>query len=207
VKQVDTDVKIVSIGGMPRSGKDSLAELFIKNGYYGVSLGDIVRDVSMVRHKDSPDPISVAHMTETSNWLRTTQGPDFALKQALVMYKNAAKKGGSYKGLIIWSIRAPVEVDFILANHGELIWLEASDEVRYERAMKFIREGEGQMSLDEFKAQEDLQWVPQAGIPDSVQMNISYVKSHATRTLENDEADIGVFETKAQKLIQDLIQN
>jgi dephospho-CoA kinase len=124
--------KIVGIGGMPRSGKDSLAELFIQAGYYGVSFGDIVRKFTFERHKDKPDPISVANMTETSNWLRETYGPDVVLQEALKQFRERQQAGGSYKGMVLWSLRAPVEVDFVLAHKGEMIWVEASDEVRHE---------------------------------------------------------------------------
>ncbi len=199
---MDKAVKIVGIGGLPRSGKDTLAELFIQEGgYFGVSFGDIVRNISKVRHKDSQDPISVANMTETSNWLRSTQGPDFALKQARGAYDQAIADGGKYEGLLVWSIRAPVEVDFILKHQGELIWIETTDLIRYQRAMQFLREGEQKISLEEFKAQEALQWQPQPGLPESVQMNISYVKDHATQRLENNYEDIKQFHAAAQGLI------
>lgn len=199
------EAKIIGIGGLPRSGKDTLAELFVQEaGYYGVSFGDIVRDVSRVRHKDSLDPISVSNMTETSNWLRGEQGPDFALKQALALYQNAIESGGVYEGLVVWSIRAPVEVDFILKHHGELIWVEASDLVRYNRAMRYLREGESKLTIAEFKAQEALQWEPQPGIPASVQMDISYVKAKATMRFVNNDDNIKHFRTSAQKLVDDL---
>ena len=73
------DIKLIGIGGLPRSGKDTLAEVFMTNGFYGVSMGDIVRDEARIRHADSPDPISIANMTETSNYLREQKGPDLAL--------------------------------------------------------------------------------------------------------------------------------
>src|SRR5436853_3820896 len=123
-------MKIVGIGGLPRSGKDSLAELFIKQGYFGISFGDVVRGFSQERHKDKPDPISVANMTETSNWLRETYGADVILQEALKEYEEASKTK-DYKGLVLYSVRAPIEVDWILARGGELIWVEASEEVRH----------------------------------------------------------------------------
>ncbi len=204
---MDEEINIVGIAGLPRSGKDTLAELFIQEGgYYGVSFGDIVRNVSRVRHKDSQDPISVANMTETANWLRSTQGPDFALKQALTVYKDAKAQGGTYPGLVVWSIRAPIEVDFIIQHKGDLIWVESNDLLRYQRAMQFMREGEAKLSLEEFKAQEALQWEPQPGLPESVQMNISYVKEHATQRLVNNYEDIKMFHRSAQELIEQLKQ-
>ena len=193
-------MKIIGIGGLPRSGKDSLAELIIKSGYYGVSLGDIVRNQSHVRHVEEPDPISVANMTETANWLRREKGSDFALSEALGQFQ-AAGGEQKYKGLLLYSVRAPVEVDFILKNGGQLIWLAANDKVRYQRAMNNRRQGEAKIEFDEFKRQENLQWQPQPGMAPEAQMNIEYVKSKSTISLENSDNDIEKFKQSAQKTL------
>lgn len=195
--------QIVGIGGMPRSGKDTLAELFMENGYFGVSFGDIVRKFSFERHQGKPDPISVANMTDTSNWLRNTRGADVVLVEALKQFEEA-KKQRDFKGVVLYSVRAPVEVDFILARGGEMIWVEASDEVRYGRDVQHRREGEAEISFDEFKRQESLQWQPQPGIPVEAQMNIAYVKEHATKVLENNSDNLDDFLAKAKKLLEEL---
>ena len=64
----ENKLNIIGIGGLPRSGKDELAQIFIDAGFFGVSLGDIVRNIAKTRHSDKPDPISVNNMTETSNF-------------------------------------------------------------------------------------------------------------------------------------------
>ena len=193
-------ISIIGIGGLPRSGKDMLAEIIIGSGFYGVSLGDIVRDISRTRHADKPDPISRVNTTETSNWLRQQKGPDFALKEALEMYKKASQSN-SYKGILVWSVRAPVEVDFILANNGQLIWVETSDAIRHERAMHNLREGELVISLEEFKRQENEQWKPKPELPAEIQMNVSYVKDKATLYLENNSNSINEYNKKATELL------
>lgn len=193
-------MKIVGIGGLPRSGKDSLAELLMENGYYGVSLGDIVRDESRKRHSNEPDPISVKNMTETANYLRTTFGPDFALKEALTRFEKA-KKEKDYQGLVVFSVRAPIEADFILENKGHLIWVEASDEVRYARSIQHRREGEAEQTLEEMKAHEALQETPQPELAPEIQMNTTYIKTHATEVLENNGNDIEAFKAQAKKAL------
>lgn len=197
-------MKIVGVGGLPRSGKDSLAELFIKAGYFGISFGDVIRRFARERHADAPDPISVANMTETSNWLREQKGSDVVLQEALQQFKDQQASGLEYEGLVLWSVRAPVEVDFILEKGGELIWVEASPEVRHNRGLAHLREGEIAISLEEFKRQEALQWEPQPGIPPEVQMNIAYVKEKATRTLVNNGDSLGEFTHNAFKLMSDM---
>lgn len=198
------DIEIVGIGGLPRSGKDTLAELFMKAGYFGVSFGDILREFARARHNDKPDPISVANMTETSNWLRETRGADVILKEALRQFNEKQAAGGDFKGMVLWSIRAPAEVDWILSKGGQLIWVEASDEVRHKRASANLREGETRQSLEEFKRQEALQWKPQPGVPAEVQMDLSYVKSHATKIFENNIGDLDDFLARAKKLIAEI---
>jgi dephospho-CoA kinase len=195
---------IIGIGGLPRSGKDTLAEMLIESGFYGFSFGDFVRKKALQRHKDKPDPISVKNLTETSNWLRESYGPDVVLVEALKEFDNL-KNRSSYKGIVLFSVRAPVEVDFILANGGELIWVEASSKVRYQRGINNMRDGEVVISLEEFEKQESLQWEPQADIPLEVQMNVSYVKKKATIVIENNLDDLKVFETLVKEKLSDFL--
>lgn len=190
--------KIVGVGGLPRSGKDTLADLLIERGYYGFSFGDYTRTYTRERHKDDANPISVENMTETSNWLRKTYGPDVILQAALKEFEEKQAAGDQYEGLVLYSVRAPVEADWILAHNGTLIWVEASDEVRYERGMQNLRDGEGRISIDEFKRQEALQWQPQPNIPAESQMNIAYIKQKATLVLENNGNDLAAFKAKVE---------
>jgi len=193
-------MRIVGIGGLPRSGKDTLADLLIDRGWFGLSFGDVVRGYARERHADKPDPISVANMTETSNWLRETRGADVILQEALHQFEEASKTQ-DYQGMVLYSVRAPVEVDWILAHDGELVWVEASDEVRHQRNMSHLREGEAVIDLAEFRRQEALQYHPQPGIPPEVQMDLSYVESKATIKLDNSDNDIVAFQQAALKAL------
>jgi dephospho-CoA kinase len=199
-EQTTVDYKLVGIGGMPRSGKDTVAELLMNAGYMGVSFGDIVREYCFDRHKDKPDPISVANMTDTSNWLRETYGPDVILREALKRFEAKRAEGEHYEGLVLFSVRAPIEVDFILEHGGELLWIDADDAVRHQRNNANLRKGELPVTLEEFKASEALQWQPQPGIPKEVQMDLAYVKDHATQRLVNNNADREAFLADARQL-------
>lgn len=192
--------RIVGVGGLPRSGKDTVADFLIAQGWFGFSFGDFTRRSALERHKDKPDPISVANMTETSNWLRETGGPDVILKEALRAYQEASKTE-HYEGLVLYSVRAPIEVDWILEHGGELLWIETSDDVRYERAMEHLRQGEARISIEEFKRQEALQWQPQPGIPVEAQMNISYVKEKATKIIVNEGNDLAAFQAQVEQAL------
>ncbi len=195
---------IVGIGGLSRSGKDTLAHMLIEDGFFGVSVGDITREFSQKRHSDDPHPISRINLTETANWLRESRGPDVLMQIALERFEEAKAKGKTYKGLVCWSIRAPVEVDIILNHGGELIWIDVSDHLRYERAMNDLREGEPHLSFEDYLAQENTQFKPLAGIPENIQMNLPYVKSKATKILVNETNDISEFKRNARTLLQEI---
>lgn len=194
-------MNIIGIAGYPRSGKDTLGELLSEAGYYGVSFGDIIREHARKRHADKPDPISVANMTETANWLRNEHGADVVLKEALKRYKAEQESGKNHTGFLIISVRAPVEVDFILEHGGQLVWVEVDDRIRYERDKSARREGEIDISFEEFKRQESLQSKPQPGMPVEAQMNMSYVKSKATIVIENNGNDVDAFKAQAKQLL------
>jgi len=191
-------VNIVGISGRDRSGKDTLAELYMAAGYFGYSFGDAVRRHARERHANEPDPISVKNLTETSNWLRTEYGADVILKEALAEYEKVEKSGKKHKGIVMFSVRAPIEVDFILENGGELIWVQTSNEVRLSRRHSGFREGESRVSLEEMLSHEALQEKPQPGIPVEVQMDLGYVQSHATKVFHNEGDDINEFIERAK---------
>jgi dephospho-CoA kinase len=193
--------KIIGIGGLPRSGKDTVADFVMNAGYFGVSLGDIVRDESRTRHAGKPDPISVANMTETSNWFRTQRGPDFAMKEALKRFDKASKDN-NYQGLVVYSVRAPIEVDFILAQKGFLIWVDTKDEVRLERSNANLRSGETPLTLENMKSQEALQSRPQPELPAEVQMDTSYVRKHANIFIKNNGDDLKKLRKHAEKILE-----
>jgi len=200
------DFLIVGIAGKIRSGKDTLAEIFIQNGYFGVSVGDIVRERSRELHSDDPNPISTENMTKTSNYLRTKLGSDFLFIEAIERYKNAIKNK-SYKGLVIYSIRAPIEADRILENQGQLIWIEANDEIRYKRAMENLRTGDSVSSFENFKLAESKQFTPDSDMPDESQMNLDYVKNKATKLLTNNDSNMYKFKAEALELVKSIKLN
>jgi dephospho-CoA kinase len=193
--------KIVGVSGSDRSGKDTVAEMLMDNGYFGFSFGDYTREQARKRHADKSDPISVTNMTETSNWMRTEHGADVILKAALKAYDEAMASGKDYKGIVLFSVRAPVEVDFILEKGGELVWVETTDEVRLQRRLANIRPGEATVTMEEMLSNEALQQDPQPGIPEEVQMNLKYVKAHATKIIENNGNDLAAFEKKVKQTL------
>ena len=193
--------RIIGVAGRDRSGKDTVADLLMSAGYFGFSFGDAVREEARKRHAGDPNPISVANLTETSNWLRSQHGPAVILDQALSAYQKAIDSGKQYPGLVLYSVRAPVEADYILEKGGDLVWVEADDRVRLERRKTAHREGEAKLTIDDMLAQEALQTKPQPGIPTEVQMNLDYIKSKATIVIENNSNDMSAFEQAVRQAL------
>jgi dephospho-CoA kinase len=198
------ELKIIGIGGYSRSGKDTLAEILLKSGYFGISVGDIAREYAEVRHRDDKSPISRINLTETSNWLRQLRGADVFMKIALEKFKQASKKK-KYSGLLIWSIRAPIEADFIIENKGTLIWIDSDPKTRYQRSMNNLRSGEPRLNFDEYMAQEQTQVEPQPGIDENIQMNLDYVKKVANLKLKNNFIGTEKFLTYAKVKLSNII--
>lgn len=195
--------KIIGISGKNRSGKDTLAKLFIEDGYLGVSLGDIVRDEARKIYAEQDNPIARSNLTKTSNMLRRKRGSNFLFEMALNRF-NQANKDNSYKGLVLYSVRAPIEADSILKAGGQLIWVESDDQLRYKRAMANLRSGEPEISFELFEQQEEEQLSPNPDLPIEIQMNINYVKSKATLVLENNVENIEDFIDRAAKLVKSI---
>jgi len=193
--------KIVGIGGYSRSGKDTLANYLVKEGFFGISVGDIAREFTLERHKNEENPISRINLTETSNWLREMRGPDVFMKIALDKYKQA-KQNKDYKGLLIWSIRAPIEADYIIENKGHLVWIETDAETRYKRSMENLRKGEPKLDFEEYMRQEQTQVEPQPGIDPLVQMNLDYIKEVANLKLDNNYSSTEEFLNNAKSIIK-----
>lgn len=193
--------KIVGIGGYSRSGKDTLANYLVKEGFFGISVGDIAREFTLERHKNEENPISRINLTETSNWLREMRGPDVFMKIALDKYKQA-KQNKDYKGLLIWSIRAPIEADYIIENKGQLVWIETDAETRYKRSMENLRKGEPKLDFEEYMRQEQTQVEPQPGIDPLVQMNLDYIKEVANLKLDNNYSSTEEFLNNAKSIIK-----
>jgi len=195
---------IIGISGYSRSGKDTLADVLLKSGYFGISLGDIAREYTLERHKKDESPISRINLTETSNWLRQQRGADVFMKIALEKFK-AASISKTYKGLLVWSIRAPIEADFILKNEGTLIWINSDPKSRYERAMNNLRLGEPKLDFDNYMRQELTQVKPQPGIDESIQMNLNYVKKVANLILNNNFNSTAQFLSYASQKLDNIL--
>lgn len=199
---IHKEVYIAGVGGPDRGGKDTLAKAFIEVGFFGFSFGDAVREHAFKRHKDKSDPISVANMTETANHLRTLHGADVILKQALTDYESEVKAGKQYEGIVLYSVRAPIEADFILEHEGDIFWVYADDQIRLKRRNDNVRNGESQVTMEQMLAQEALQTKPQPGTPVEAQMDLTYIKEHATVMIENNGNDLAAFEKQCVSIAQ-----
>ena len=123
------------------------------------------------------------------------------MREGLDDFEKAKAAGKKYQGVVIYSVRAPIEADFILNHGGQLIWIESSDEVRYKRKIDNLRQGEASLSIEEMLAQEALQTRPQPDLPRTVQMDLGYIKSKATKIITNNGNNVEAFKDEAKKAL------
>jgi dephospho-CoA kinase len=92
-------------------------------------------------------PIDRDSMTVVANDLRQTYGPSYIFEQLVAK----ARAGGGDS--VIESIRAVAEVEYIKANGGLVLGIDADPQVRYERIIKRGNETD-HVSFDKWRQQE-----------------------------------------------------
>lgn len=138
-------MKVYGLTGLNASGKSSVANFFVKNGFIYISLSDMIRDELKMRGmKESRD-----NFIPVANSLRQEHGPGILGKRAVDRIKELdAKK------VVVDSIRNPYEIEELRKLECfTLLGIQASSKIRYERAMVRGRD-EGASSLEGFMAQE-----------------------------------------------------
>jgi len=135
---------IIGVAGRNGAGKGEVIRLLEERGYRGASLSDVIRSVLTERGQ--------AHerdrMTALGNELRA-EGGSSVLADRLLAEMPA---GGRYA---VDSVRHPAEVEALrAAGQGfKLLWVHASEAVRFERSVERQREGDA-TSLEQFREHE-----------------------------------------------------
>ncbi len=134
----------IGVTGKNCSGKDTVAELLVEKGFYHHSLSDIIRDELSARGLDATRD----NLIQVGNELRESNG-------ASILAQRTEAKLESDRNYVITSIRNPGEVDLLRRSPKFLlISVEAPMSARYERSVGRDRVGEGQLSVEEFTANE-----------------------------------------------------
>lgn len=139
---------IIGISGSFSSGKDTLAKhLEQKYGFMEVNTGDIVREVAQAERGSIERPV----LHEVADELRHKYGGGVLVERALDRYHNSIR---NYAGVAIIGIRSLGEAKAIKAQGGTIVFVDAPIETRYARMQERSRDGEGTVSLEEFRQRE-----------------------------------------------------
>lgn len=134
--------EIVGISGTSASGKDSGAEyLANKYGYMHISTADLIRQEATRRFNTEDQYVLRQVGIEMRN-----AGRNALARLAVQTYSEVR---GDYEGVIISSYRNPEAADYLRANRGLLVFVDAPAEARYERLEGRQRSGESR-SFEEF---------------------------------------------------------
>jgi dephospho-CoA kinase len=134
---------IIGVCGYQAAGKDTVA-LYLKDryGFFHYSLSEVLREILRKEGKK----INRDTLTFYGNSLREKHGADFLAREVLRTLQRPA---------VITSIRNLAELKCLEKEADFLaVFVEAPAKLRYARAMARNREGEAQLSLEEFIKKE-----------------------------------------------------
>lgn len=135
---------ILGVTGTFASGKDTVAEI-LESDYnvYHVSTGDIVREKAMELYGNKER--ETLHKTATE--FRQNEGGDYFVREGFRRYQEVADQ---YNGIVFTGVRSLGEGRAVLALGGDLVFVDAPVEVRYERMASRQRDTETRKSMEEF---------------------------------------------------------
>jgi len=185
-------MKIIGLAGTNGSGKDTVALLLAeKYGYLFADatkiLGDELTKRGLVHERANKSALS-------AQW-RREHGMAVIVEKAVELYK-----AGDYKGLIVGSLRHPGEADRVHGLGGEVLWVDADPQVRYNRINSANRgRVEDNKTYQQFLAEEQTE-MSQSG--DAATLNMGAVKDRADMFLMNNGNDIEAFKKQVESELE-----
>ncbi len=159
--------RIIGIAGPNGAGKDMLGDLLVElKNYKFVSVSDILRE----ELTKQSIPHEREHMRALSTKWAREHGPSVLSVKTIEAYVEEEKAEG-YDGLAIGSVRRPAEAEAIHAEGGKVIWIDASQQMRYARVQAGSRGRKDDIvPFEEWKAAEDIEMTPIGGDPHALNM-------------------------------------
>ncbi len=177
---------IIGVAGRNGAGKGEVIKLLLARGYECSSLSDVIRKVL----SDRGLPHDRDLMTQTGNELRA-EGGSSVLADRLLESMPAGKR------YAVDSVRHPAEVEALRgAGQGfKLVWVQASESVRFERSLSRQRDGDA-TSLEQFREHERRE--EKNADPNAQQLDA--VEALADHVVNND-GDIAALETALDAIL------
>ena len=176
----------VGVAGLNAAGKTEVVRFLERRGCYPASLSDVIREDLA---SDQIEPTRDA-MISRGRELRERYGP-------AVLAERVAARLPSDRNHVIDSIRHPAEVEALRAG-GEfvLVWVEASPEVRFERARSRGRVGTPE-SFEAFQAEQ----ARELQSDDAVGQQLLAVRELADEVIAND-GDLEALHAEAHRILE-----
>lgn len=164
---------IIGITGTDGSGKGTVGKLLVERGFVHYSARTFI--VAEIERQGLP--VSRSQMRLTANELRGKYGNEFVVRQA---YEKAEADG--VVDVVIESVRATAEADYLKLQGGILLAVDADQKLRYKRVQE-RRSASDQVSFEQFAAHEELE----KNDPDPNGMQKTKVMEMADYTIMNNE--------------------
>lgn len=180
-------LEIIGLSGTNGAGKDTVGELLAeRHGYLFISVTELLRDE--VRKRGLP--VEREHLRAVSAEWRRRYGLGVLVDRAVETYKAS---GGTFKGVVMASLRNPAEADRIHELGGTMLWIDADPKLRYDRiqsnAASRGRSGEDDKTFEQFLEEEQAEMFLQPG-GDSASLNTAAVKERSDKIIINDTATL-----------------
>lgn len=171
-------MNIIGLSGTNGSGKDTVAEVLAKHGFFVASATEMLEE-ELKKRGLAPERENKRLVGD--EWRRENIAAivDKAIEQA---------KATGHDKLVVGSLRNPGEADRVHALGGKVVWVDADPQVRYER-IKSANRGrvEDNKTYEQFLAEEQDEM---SHYGDESTLNMSGVKAIADVFLTNDSDKI-----------------
>lgn len=182
--------QIVGISGTNGAGKDELGRLLAKRcGYSFHSVSDLLREELSQQGK----PHTRENMAALSKQWRNESGDDgIMFTKAIEDYLQEKGQKG-YKGLALVNMRHPGEVEAIHKHGGMAVWVDADQQLRYDRIQAAQRgRHEDNQTFEEFQADEYREMHPPADAAPGT-LNMAAVREAIDIKIENDFSSVEAY--------------
>ena len=179
----------LGIVGQPSSGKDTVASYMVDtHSFVHISTGDSLRFYAAEHGLGDP---TRELLRDIANTLRAEHGADYLAR--------LATQHEAYR-LVISGLRTTAEAEFIQAQGGKIIAVEATPRHRYNRALDRGRVGED-ISFERFCELVQIEAIAAANNP--IVQNVNAVVAMADVFIAND-GTLHALHAQIDKLLEDL---
>lgn len=136
---------IVGVSGLNGAGKSEVVRFLAERSFIALSLSDVLREELQKRGESE----SREKMIELGRELRRQEGPDVLARRALARMR-------ADRNYVVDSIRHPAEVSALKSGGRRffLVWVDAPDDVRWQRLRERQRPGDPQDDATRLRLEE-----------------------------------------------------